>query len=312
MADQVTIISDLIKRDPNYKEVIDHLEERLYNRYMIYLSDKPKFNDKTSTIPKPYLAQIISFKNTLELNKIAKKYNLTQEQRDTIPAILWKIFYRESEIKNLPQMLNSELNIGNIKISYQISTDIANLYLPISDYLGDILMIIKKWQYEMPVAEPTISELIKKPLAQPQMPQNTAAQPTPQPTITAQAEPISIVPPPIRQTPIEQSFKLPTQPQQTAQPTQSINLSLPTKAPVDESIPKVQETLSRIAAASNRITSQMQKAVQEQPQPSQPQPTQQTSQPQATGHTSDLEPEYLPDEQIKPINKSNIIDLKNF
>lgn len=154
---RITIISDLLKRDPAYKEVIDHLEEQLYNRYMVYLADKPRFNAKTSAIPKPYLAHILSFKNTLELNKIAKKYGLSQEQRDSISAILWKIFYREAEIKNLPQILNSELNINNIRLSYQVANEIANLYLPISDYLGDLPMIIKKWQYETPSGEFPIS-----------------------------------------------------------------------------------------------------------------------------------------------------------
>lgn len=303
MAEQITIISDLLKRDPAYQQVINQLEERLYNRYMIYLADKPKFNEKTSVIPKPYLAQIISFKNTLELNKIAKKYNLTQEQRDGIPNILWKIFYREAEIKNLPQMINSELSINNIKTSYQISADIANLYMPISDFLGDISMVIKKWQYEMPVSEPSISELITKPTAKPQLTPTATPQPM---TPILQAEPAPITPPPIRPTPIEQALKIPAL-QTTPQVQQ------------DESIPKVQETLSRIAAASNRITEQIQRQAQESaiekpPMPVQQpisQPTQQTIVTQ-TGHISDLEPEYLPDEPAKPVNKANVIDLKNF
>lgn len=325
MADQIIIISDLLKKNPSYEDAINHLEERLYNRYMVYLSDKPKFNEKTSVIPKPYLVQIISFKNTLELNKISKKYNLTQEQRDIIPNILWRIFYREAEIKNLPQMINSELNINNIKTSYQISTDIANLYMPISDYLGDISMVIKKWQYEMPVAEPTISDLIKKPQTPPQASQNIPAKPVQQSPVATQAEPTPIAPPPIRQAPAEQAFKLSSQPQPAApaaQPTQNIGSSLPAKTPVDESIPKVQETLSRIVAASNRITSQIQKAAQEQAKqipPVQPQSTQQVPQSQSTSHTSDLEPEYLPDDNAvqknienPSVNKANVIDLKNF
>ncbi|KKP98127.1 MAG: hypothetical protein US71_C0009G0019 [Parcubacteria group bacterium GW2011_GWD2_38_12] len=147
---QITIISDLLKRDSAYREVIDQLEERLYNRYVVYLTDKPRFNAKTQVIPKPYLAQILSFKNTLELNKIASKYSLSQEQRDGILEILWKIFYHEAEIKNLPQIFNSELKINNIRAAYLMATDIANLYIPISDYLGDIPAVIKRWQYELP------------------------------------------------------------------------------------------------------------------------------------------------------------------
>lgn len=156
---QITIISDLLKRDPAYKEVINQLEERLYNRYMVYFADKPRFNAKTQAIPKPYLTQILSFKNTLELNRIAKKYGSSQEQRNGIPAILWKIFYHEAEIKNLPQMLNSELKINNIHAAYLMATDIANLYMPISDYLGDIPAVIKRWQYELPAEEISTSNL---------------------------------------------------------------------------------------------------------------------------------------------------------
>lgn len=187
---QITIISDLLKRDPAYKEVIDQLEERLYNRYMVYLADKPKFNAKTQAIAMPYLNQILSFKNTLELSRIAKKYNLSQEQRDGLPAVLWKIFYHEAEIKNLPQILNSEIVLGNIRSAYALATDIANLYQPISNYLGDIPMTIKRWQYETPAGEVPIpkSQFSIKPLAA-AIPQTPATPPVaPAPAILPQKE----------------------------------------------------------------------------------------------------------------------------
>ncbi|OGD39040.1 hypothetical protein A2907_01085 [Candidatus Azambacteria bacterium RIFCSPLOWO2_01_FULL_37_9] len=260
---QITIISDLLKRDSAYREVIDQLEERLYNRYVVYLTDKPRFNAKTQVIPKPYLAQILSFKNTLELNKIASKYSLSQEQRDGILEILWKIFYHEAEIKNLPQIFNSELKINNIRAAYLMATDIANLYIPISDYLGDIPAVIKRWQYETPAGEFPISnsQFSIKPLV--------AAEPTPTeklPIIESQT------PPPIRQPAGEQIAQKPQL--------------------QEESIPKIAEVLSRLQKSP---TSNQQSTPQI---PTKPQ--------------SDLEPEYLPDEQAKPMNRGNIIDLKNF
>lgn len=189
---QITIISDLLKRDPAYKEVINQLEERLYNRYMVYLADKPKFNAKTQAIAMPYLNLILSFKNTLETNRIAKKYNLSQEQRDGLPAILWKIFYHEAEIKNLPQMLNSELALGNIRSAYALAIDIANLYLPISDYLGDIPMVIKRWQYEVPIEEVSI----KPPTVA--IPQTIPVAPIAPPVVPAPAPTLPTLVPPIR------------------------------------------------------------------------------------------------------------------
>lgn len=322
---QITIISDLLRRDPTYKGIVDQIEEQLYNRYIVYLTDKPKFNAKTQAIPKQYLALILSFKNTLALNKLAQKYNLSQEQRDMIPEVLWKIFHKEAEIKNLPQMLNSELNIGNIRTAYTISTDIATIYLPISDYLGDVPMTIKRWQYEMPTEAPTISQLIQPKISI--VPQQ--APETPQiPSSTI------IVPPPVRQT--APTLEQPTQPTPTITPPQV--QSQPIQAPQeDESIPKVQEALARLLRPNpmgQNMSGTLQKPLQEtkaQPLekpresliPEQPQYTPQiTPQAQATSPEpritppssgkSDLEPEYLPDEPIKPVSKGNIIDLKNF
>lgn len=293
-AGQITIISDLLKRDPAYKEVVEQLEGRLYDRYMVYLSDKPKFNAKTQAIPKQYLSLILSFKNTLELNKIASKYKLSQEQRDKIPEILWKIFYREAEIKNLPQMLNSELNINSIRSAYMIAVDIANIYLPISDYLGDIPMVVKRWQYEMPSGEPTINQIIQPKITTEQPPQ---AKQEPVPTI--QASPVA--PPPIRQPEIVPTPK--------------------SEETIDESIPKVQETLARLSQKQSQEIPQVSIPMQSpqatpwqaQIQPETiPQTAPKITPPPPTGK-SDFEPEYLPDESAsKPANPSNVIDLKNF
>ncbi len=322
---QITIISDLLRRDLTYKGIINQIEEQLYNRYVIYLSDKPKFNAKTQAIPKQYLALILSFKNTLALNRLAQKYNLSQEQRDMIPEILWKIFHKEAEIKNLPQMLNSELNIGDIRTAYTISTDIATIYLPISDYLGDIPMTIKRWQYEMPTEAPTISQLIQpKTRVAPQQ-----AQETPQ-------IPSSVLAPP----PIRQTAPTPEQPAQPVPITPPQVQPQSTQTPQeDESIPKVQETLARLIRpnlmgqnSSETLKKPLQETrtqpfekprespVLEQPQYTPqvpPQAQHQTTSPESRitpppSGKSDLEPEYLPDEPIKPVNKGNIIDLKNF
>lgn len=301
-ASQITIIADLLKRDPSYKEVVDQLEERLYGRYMVYLSDKPKFNAKTQAIPKQYLAPILSFKNTLELNKVAKKYNLTQEQRDIVPEILWKIFHKEAEIKNLPQMINSELNTNNIRNAYLIAVDIANIYLSISDYLGDIPMVIKRWQYEMPTGgESTISQIIQPKITAGQIsqkPQETAPSPTIQVT--------QVAPPPIRQPEILQQKPIEAPVIPPSQPIMPL-----TKPQIDESIPKVQETLARLSQKSIQEPPQIIKPAEPTPQPHQ-EPTQQKTPPPPLTGKSDFEPEYLPDEPTKPVSKGNIIDLKNF
>lgn len=325
-AGQITIISDLLKRDPAYKDVVDQLEGRLYDRYMVYLSNKPQYNAKTQDIPKQYLALILSFKNTLALNRLAQKYNLSQEQRDMIPEVLWKIFHKEAEIKNLPQMLNSELNIGNIRTAYTISTDIATIYLPISDYLGDVPMTIKRWQYEVPTEAPTISQLIQPKIS-------IVPQQAPE---TPQIPSSTIVPPPVRQT--APTLEQPAQPTPTitSPQVQSQSVQVPQE---DESIPKVQEALARILRPNpmgQNMSGTLQKPLQEtkaqplekqreSPIPEQPQHAPQVPpqiQYQATSPEpritpppsgkSDLEPEYLPDEPIKPVNKGNIIDLKNF
>lgn len=291
---KITIISDLLKRDPAYRDVVGQIEERLYDRYMVYLSDKPKFNAKTQAIPKQYLSLILSFKNTLELNKIASKYKLSQEQRDKVPEILWKIFYREAEIKNLPQMLNSELNINSIRNAYILAVDIANIYLLISDYLGDIPMVVKRWQYEMPSEQPTISQII-----QPKIPTEQPPQVKQEPAPTLQVSPMT--PPPIRQPEIVPTPKA--------------------GEVIGESIPKVQETLARLSQKLPQEPPQVSQPIQppqstpwqEQIQPEIiPQTAPKTTPPPPTGK-SDFEPEYLPDESAsKPTNPTNVIDLKNF
>lgn len=283
-ASKITIIADLLKRDPAYKEVVDQLEERLYNRYMVYLADKPRFNAKTQAIPKEYLAQILSFKNTIELNKVAKKHNLSQEQRDAIPAILWKIFWRDSDIKNLPQILNSEATINNIRIAYLLAGDIAQIYMPISDYLGDIPMVMKRWQFEIP-AEPAISyqpSAISQPQPQTKLPSTAPFTPT-APTV-----------PPIRPATPTPSSVIPAE----AGIQRPFAVSQDDKK--DESIARVHETMARISSQMSKIQPPPANAVH-----------QQTDKATAVIQPkSDVEPEYLPDE--KPTHSANIIDLKNF
>lgn len=281
---QITIISDLLKRDPAYKEVIDQLEERLYNRYMVYLADKPKFNAKTQAIAMPYLNLILSFKNTLETNRIAKKYNLSQEQRDGLPAILWKIFYHEAEIKNLPQMLNSELALGNIRSAYALAIDIANLYSPISDYLGDIPMTIKRWQYEAPVEEISIK------------PPTVAI-----PQTIASSSPVIAIRPPTGGA--EKPAQPATQTAFTPNPN-SYQLTANSSAIVSPSVPPIRP---RSTIMEQHLAGKSELEPEYLPD----EPPAKISASQEAGRTQ-LPDASIPEEQENQVHPANIIDLKNF
>lgn len=313
---KITIIADLLKRNPAYREVIDQLEERLYNRYIVYLADKPRFNEKTSAIPKQYMALILSFKNTLELNKIAKKYTLSQDQRDAIPNVLWKIFLREAEIKNLPQMLSGELKLENIRIAYQIALDIAPIYMPVSDYLGDLGMVMKRWQYETP------AELA------PTVPPVRPATPTPSSVIPAFS---SVIPSTdeesrrlrdssVASLPQNDDAKISQDPSVPARADDKSKIASPARndgGQKDEPIARVQETMARISGQMAKIQSP---AVIPSSPSAIPVRQQADETPAGIQPKSDIEPEYLPDEasakaglpDTPPTHSANIIDLKNF
>jgi hypothetical protein len=97
----------------------EEIKKELTERWRRENQNSPVFPDKVRSVSPQLIDFLLSFQNTIFYNNLAKKYSLSQDQRDMVPQIVWHVCLNNSW-ENVENVVQKNLNVAN-------PTEIVNL-----------------------------------------------------------------------------------------------------------------------------------------------------------------------------------------
>lgn len=89
---------DLEDKKKAMAEATEEIKKELMEKWKKDYADAEIFPAKFSKINPEVIDFLLTFQNTLTYNEIAKKFNLSQDQRDALPQIVWSVVLSPGEI----------------------------------------------------------------------------------------------------------------------------------------------------------------------------------------------------------------------
>lgn len=100
----------------------EEMQEELKEAWDHEYANAPIFSDKFATSSHEVIDFLLSYQNTLFYNDVARKFNLNQKQRDTLPQIIWQVCLNK-KWEQLGALIQNNLSVG-LPIAEQIATSL--------------------------------------------------------------------------------------------------------------------------------------------------------------------------------------------
>jgi hypothetical protein len=116
-------LEDELEIEKNRMQIgTEEMQEELKETWNREYAHAQIFPDKFATSSPEVIDFLLSFQNTLFYNDLARKFNLNQKQRDTLPQIIWQVCLNK-QWEQLRALIQNNLSIG-LPITEQIVTSL--------------------------------------------------------------------------------------------------------------------------------------------------------------------------------------------
>lgn len=118
---------DLQSEKNRIAEATEVIKKNLLEGWKKRYADAKIFSDRFSNVNPELIDSLLAFQNTLAYNEIAKKFNISSEQRDILPRIVWGNVLNGGAV-SLEKEIEEKMKVGN-DIALQISDEVNRIIL---------------------------------------------------------------------------------------------------------------------------------------------------------------------------------------